>query len=430
MDPLAQASRVAGHGASTTMEYQNERLPLPRALASLSQRDFRIFWGSQILSLIGTWMQTVAQSWLVLQLSNSPIALGTVTALQFLPILLFSLFGGILADRLPKRGVLLVTQSAQMALAFVLAYLALTNQATLGAIMIIAACLGLVTAVDMPTRQAIVPELVGGVNLANAIALNSAAFNSARLIGPAVAGLAIGGFGIAACFFLNGLCFVIPIGALLIIRAGRRASVRGVGSSSVAKDLSEGLAYVRWTPPVRMVVITVAVIGTFGMNISVLVPLLARNVLSAGADGYGYLTAATGLGALVAALTLAQIGHGVRSSMLIGSAAALGVVQITLAATTTFPLSALELGILGFAMISFTTLANMLLQLEVPNVLRGRVMSLYTTVFAGTVPIGALLAGFIAEHAGVDSAFLAGGVVCVLTAAFVVWRRSRVHLPV
>jgi MFS family permease len=422
-DPLAEACCVAGHGASSTIEYQSERLRLPRAFHSLRERDFRLFWCSQVISLIGTWMQTVAQGWLVLQMTNSAFLLGVIGALQFLPILLFSIVGGVIADRLPKQKVLIVTQSAGLVLAIALGVLTATNRISLGGLMALALLFGLVTAVDLPTRQAFVAELVRGRSLPNAIALNSAAFNGARLIGPAVAGLAIGWIGLAGCFFANGLSFVFPIIALFAIHAGRVPFGRGVEVTTVSDDLRAGLGYVRETPVVRSIMLIVALVGTFGMNVTILVPLLARDVLGVGAVGYGYLTAATGVGALAAALGLAQIGHRIRAEYLLGAAAALGLVQVTLAGTTTYSLAAAQLVILGFAMISFTTLANMVLQLRVPDALRGRVMSLYTTVFAGTAPFGALFAGAIAEKAGVPAAFLVGGLISACVAALAFMRR-------
>ena len=424
-NPLAEAGAVAGHGPATTFHFLGRRLPLPRALDSLRERDFRIFWSSQLISLSGTWMQSVAQSWLVLQLTGSALALGLVNALQFAPILLFSVLGGVVADRLPKQRILLATQSTKLVLAFVLGALTLTDQITLGILLTIAVLFGLVTAVDLPTRQAFVVELVRGRGLSNAVALNSAAFNGARLIGPAIAGLVIGTIGLAGCFFANGVGFAFPIVALFAIRAGREPFARGVAPMTVSQDLRAGFRYVWSTPVVRTIMVTVAVIGTFGMNVLVLVPLLAADVLQVGAEGFGFLTAATGVGALAAALTLAHYDSRVNANLLLASAGALGLVQVTLAATRVPWLAAVQLALLGFAMVGFTTLANIVLQLRVPDALRGRVMSLYTTVFAGTAPVGALLSGAIAQTVSVPAAFLTAGVLSLGAAAIAFWRRPR-----
>ncbi len=413
---VAETEVVAGRGASSTMEFQPRPVPLRRGMVSLRHREFRLFWWSQILSLIGTWMQSVAQAWLVLVLTGSPFILGVVTALQFAPTLVFSLLGGVVADRLPRRILLLVTQSTAMVLAFVLGALTATGAVQVLHVMILAVLLGLVNSLDMPTRQAFVVELVGREDLNNAIALNSAAFNAARLIGPAVAGLAIGWVGLAGCFFLNGVSFLGVIAVLLTMRAGRRPVAREEEPGSVWDDLREGLAYVTHTPVVRLVILLIAIVGTFSMNLSVLIPVLARDVLQAGAQGFGFLSSAMGVGALAAALLLAYLGQVPRRQLVLGSAAALGLLQILLADVQSFLLAVPLLAGIGFAMIFFTTLANTVLQTSTPDVLRGRVMSVYTTVFVGSTPVGSLFAGALAERWGVGSAFLAGGLLAVLAA--------------
>ncbi len=416
VSPTVQAEEIAARGPSSTMEYNPGRSTLQRALGALHHRDFRLFWSGQLVSLVGTWMQTVAQSWLVLQLSGSPFTLGIITALQFLPVLVLSVVGGVLADRLPKRQVLLATQSSAMVLAFILAILAETKLVQIWHVMVLAFLLGLVNALDMPTRQAFLAELVGRANLRNAIALNSAAFNSARLVGPAVAGLAIGWVGVAGCFFLNGLSFVAVIVSLTRIAAGRGLVAAPEETRSLGKDLKEGLSYVIHTPVVRVVVLMMAIVGTFGMNMNVLVPVFAQQVLSVGAEGYGLLTSSMGTGSLVAALIVATLGRASKRRFVIVAAAGIGILEMALVLVRQFPPAMVTLAGVGFAMIFFTTLSNMVLQTSVPDHLRGRVMSVYTTVFAGTTPFGSLFAGSIAESWGAGAAFFAGGVISLIGA--------------
>ncbi len=416
-DHVAEAEVVAGRGPETTFEFQPRPVALSRGVAALRHRDFRLYWGGQLISLIGTWMQIVAQSWLVLQLSNSALILGLLGALQFLPILLFSVLGGVAADRLPKRRLLLITQTSSLLLAVALAVLTQAGVVRIGHVMALALLLGMVNAVDMPTRQAFVVELVAGRDLRNAIALNSAAFNSARLIGPAVAGLAIGWVGVAGCFYLNAVSFLAAIAGLAAIQAGRRPSVHRAEESSVREDLREGLAYVVHTPLVWLVVLLVALVGTFGMNMAVLVPVLARDVLQVGAAGFGLLTSIAGVGSLAAALLIAFTHRIPGIRVLTGAAAALGLAEIALGGVRQFVPAALTLGVAGFSMIAFTTLSNTVLQLVTPDGLRGRVMSVYATVFAGTTPLGSLFAGAVAQASGVGASFFVGGLISVAAAA-------------
>jgi len=418
-EPLRSAEEVAGHGAETTFDLQTRPVGAARIFAALRHHDFRLFWGGQAVSLIGTWMQIVAQSWLVLTLSNSAFVLGALGALQFLPILALSVFGGVLADRLPRRQVLLATQAISLVLAVVLGVLTQLGLVRIVWVMLLALLLGVVNAVDMPTRQAFVVDLVAPEDLRNAIALNSAAFNSARLVGPAVAGVAIGALGLPAAFYLNGLSFIAAIAGLIFVRAGRRPVRRGVEAASVGEDLREGLRYVAQTPLVWLVIVLVALVGTFGMNFNVLVPVLARDVLNVGASGFGVLASAAGAGSLAAALLLAYLAETPRPATLVAAAAALGVTEVLLGGVTHFDLALILLAASGFAMIFFTTLANTVLQTTTPDPLRGRVMSVYSTVFAGTTPIGSLIIGGLAQAYGVGVGFVAGGAISMAAAVAV-----------
>ncbi|HEY8198575.1 MAG TPA: MFS transporter [Candidatus Limnocylindrales bacterium] len=388
--------------------------------ASLAHRNFRLFFAGQLVSLVGTWMQTVAQGWLVLTLTDDPFALGVVTACQFLPVLLFGLFGGVIADALPKRQTLIVTQIVALILALTLGVLVVTDQVQVWMIYLLAIGLGFVNAVEMPVRQSFVVEMVGRPDVANAIALNSATFNLARVVGPAVAGLIIGLVGIAACFFLNAASFLAVLVAYLLMRdsellpSPRIAVPHSV--SAIATQLREGLGYVRHTPTVRLAIVTLGVVATAGMNFSVLVPVYAKDTLGGNATTYGFLMAATGAGSLTCAL---MIAGGLRPTLrlLVAGAAVLGASLVTLALIKNELLALPVMLLLGWSVIAIAATTNTLIQMTVPDRLRGRVMSIYTTVFAGSSPIGGLFAGAIAAAAGVAAALAIGGAVAIGAAA-------------
>ncbi len=395
--------------------------------ASFAHRNFRLFFAGQLVSLVGTWMQTVAQGWLVLTLTDDPFALGVVTACQFLPVLLFGLFGGVIADALPKRQTLIVTQIVALVLALTLGILVVTAQVQVWMIYLLAIGLGFVNAVEMPVRQSFVVEMVGRPDVANAIALNSATFNLARVVGPAVAGLVIGLVGIAACFFLNAASFLAVLVAYLLMRdsdllpSPRIAVPHSV--SAITTQLAEGLGYVRRTPMVRLAIVTLGVVATAGMNFSVLVPVYAKDTLGGNATTYGFLMAATGVGSLSCAL---MIAGGLRPTLrlLVGGAAVLGASLVALALIKNEFVALPVMLLLGWSVIAIAATTNTLIQMTVPDRLRGRVMSIYTTVFAGSSPIGGLFAGAIAAAAGVAAALAVGGVVAI-GAALVAGVRAR-----
>jgi len=390
-----------------------------RAWSAFHHRNYRLFWFGQLISLIGTWMQAVAQDWLVLQLTNNPFDLGLVAAVQFTPVMILGLFGGLIADHLPKRRTLLGTQSLAMTLALVLAADVITNNVQVWHIFVLAFLLGCVNAFDMPTRQSFVVEMVGREDVGNAVALNSAMFNTARIIGPAVAGLAIGVFGIAISFVLNGLSYIAVLVCLKLMRESelhsppriaRPTSVREVGA-----NLGEGLSYVRRTPIVLLAILMVGLVSTFGINFSVAIPPVAKNVLQVGATGYGFLMAATGVGSLTAALTIATLGKP-SARVLVGGGIMLGLLEVVFALSRSFPLSLLAMFGVGFGVISMSATANTLIQLNVPDHLRGRVMSVYTTVFAGSTPVGALGTGAVASALGAAVAVGIAGLLSALVA--------------
>ena len=396
------------------------RVPTGGAWRALSHRNYRLFFSGQAISLVGTWMVAVAQSWLVLQLTHDPFMLGVVAAAQFLPVLVLGLLGGVITDLLPRRPTLMVTQAVAMSISLLLFALVATDLIAVWQILLLAFINGIRNAIDMPARQAFVVELVGREDVPNAVALNSAIFNSARIIGPALAGLAIGAFDISLAFLIDGLSFLAVLIALALmdvrelrpsVRAPRPTSLRSVGV-----DLADGLRYVRRTEVVLLAITVVGLVSTFGMNFSVLVPALAQNVLHTGASGYGFLMAASGVGSLATALLIASHGRPRLLAIAIGGLG-LGVAEIVVGGAGSYAVAMLAMVAVGAAAILMSATANTAIQLAVPDILRGRVMSVYTTVFAGSTPVGGLLMGAIASLVGVATAFVAGGVICAVTGA-------------
>ena len=384
-----------------------------RGFQALDVRNYRLFWIGQLISLTGTWMQTTAQAWLVIQLTKSPFALGLVTTLQFLPIMLLSLVGGVITDRMPKHRLLTVTQTLALIQAAIFGTLVALGVIQLWHIYLLALIQGTINAIDNPSRQAFVPELVGREYLVNAVALNSMLFNGARIIGPALAGVVIARIGIAPTLFLNALSFVAVIAGLLMMDPSQFFAGPQQAVGSVRQRLAEGLRYVWRTPAVLLIMLVVAAVGTFGYNFSVVLPLLAGFVLHTDATGFGSLSAFLGVGSLVAALATAYARQVTLRRLLIGSACfsiLLGIVAFS----TNFLLSAALLVALGFSGIIFTTTANTLLQLTVPDVLRGRVMSLYILLFAGSTPIGGFLIGTLSNIIGVSWTLFVCAVLCVV----------------
>lgn len=399
------------------------RVKLSATGRALRYRNFRFFFFGQLISVTGTWMQSVAQAWLVLTLAgprDAPVYLGLLGAVQFLPVMVLGLFGGMIADLWPKRRTVIGTQIASGMLALILSVLVLTGRVEVWHIFALGLALGFVNAVDMPTRQSFVAEMVGLEDLANAIALNSAVFNGARIVGPAVAGILVAIVGTGLCFLLNAVSYVAVVVGLLMMRdtellpAQRLAMPRSV--SEVRANLAEGVSYVRRTPLVLLVLVTVGVVSTFGMNFNVVLPAMAGGVLNVGSVGFGMMTAAMGIGALIAALIVAA-GERPRLRMLVGGAALLGASEVGLSLTTSFPLALVAVFMTGLGAIAMAATANSLIQVTVPGPLRGRVMSVYTTVFVGSTPVGNALTGALAGGFGTPAAVLVDGVVSVLAAA-------------
>jgi MFS family permease len=395
-----------------------------RGFAALRHRNYRYFWYGQIVSLVGTWMQSVSQPWLVLLLGGSPLQLGTVLALQFAPAMFLAPLGGVLADRVDKRKVLMVVQFGAMLQAIILFTLTVTGVVEIWHVMVLATMLGFVSSVEMPVRQAFAAELVPRRDLVNAIALNSASFNLARVVGPAVAGLALAFFGPAFNFGVNALSYLAVLLGLWRMDPGAlHRAERPERFDSVRRSLAEGFRYALRTPTVLWPLVLLGGMATFGMNFQTLLPLFARNTLGLGAEGYGALFAVMGAGSLIGSLALAFTGA--RRPMLglmLGGGAAFVAFELILGLTRT-PLAAYPLIlVIGLSSMLMVNTINVTVQNSVPHELRGRVMSLYVTVFAGSAPIGGFFAGTVAEVWDAPAGFLLGAAASVLFIGLVAWQ--------
>jgi MFS family permease len=373
-------------------------------------------------------MQSLAQSWLVLSLTNSPAALGLIGVFQFGPTLILGLPAGVLVDRFPKRRILACTQIAAAVVTGLLALLVASGRVQVWHIYAAAMALGIVSAVDMPARQSFVVDLVGPDDLMNGIALNSALFNTTRIVGPALAGFLLAAFGPTICFILNSLSYLPVVAGLFLIRT--QGNPRAHTGSAVER-LREGLAYARQTPDVLLPIVLAGLMAIFGMNFGVWAPLLARDVLDIGAGGFGLLMSSLGVGSLIGALTLAFRGRRASPRVLFGTALLFGAFEVALALATGLRLPAalamvLMAGI-GFSMSTTMTQANTTVQTNTPDHLRGRVMSIYMTVFAGSTPIGAALAGVLSDLWGAPVAVAVGGVVVATVALAVGGRLTQIE---
>ena len=419
-----------------SMESSTILRKLRSTFPALTHRNFRLFFVGQCVSLIGTWMQNIGQAWLVLQLTSgqadAPFKLGLVSALQFLPMMLFSLFAGTLVDRFPKRSVLIVTQSSLAVLAAVLATITALGIARYWHVLVLALLLGVVQTLDMPTRQSFFVELVGKKDLMNAIGLNSTLFNLARILGPAVAGLLISLVGIAACFYLNAASFLAVIAGLALMRIPRTKEPRPVERTlgTVLLDIREGLDYVRHVPAILYPLLLLAILSTFVINFNVLVPIFATQNLGQEAAGYGLLMTSLGLGSFLGALRITtRSGSGARFSVLLGGAAGMCILLPVLGFVRSYPLACLTLLCIGFCTISFTTLVNTKIQLTTEDRMRGRVMSLFSLVFGGVIPIGSLYAGKLTEVAGATGCMLVSGAIGFVGTLFIAWKLRKALRP-
>ena len=395
----------------------------PRPLRALNHRDFRRWYVGSFISQIGTWMYSVAQAWLVLQLTDSPFRLGLLGTLQWGPMLVFALVSGAIADRLPRRRLLMATQSALACQSLLLGVLVATGVVQYWHIGVLAVAAGLANTLDNPARQSFNADLVGREDVINAVALNSAAFNAARIVGPAAGGLLIARFGVVPLFFIKGLAVAVVVLTLATVRVEGRPvrSTRG----SMATEILEGLDYALHTPRIHFVLALLLVVSFCVFNFSVYVPLLARQVLGLGAEGFGFLMAAMGVGAVGGALALGTLVPGrppLRVLFMAGALACAGL--IGLSAVRQFAVAVPVLLLVGFFGIIATAGGNTTLQLSAPDALRGRVMSIYTLISGGSFPVASLLIALISERWSVSVALLIAGVVGVTALGAIVarWR--------
>ena len=402
-------------------------MPKTERFPALSFRDFRLFWFGQLISLSGTWMQSVAQGWLVYSLTKSPFYLGMVAAANSLPILLFTLIGGVIADRFPKRNLLLITQALSIFPALILGTLTALGITTVWHVALLAFFLGTINAIDIPTRQSFLAEMVGKGHIVNAIALNSAAFNGARIIGPMIAGLTIAYLGIPACFFLNALSFLAVIAALASMQI--RGEIK-IGTKGVLSEFMEGIAFLRGSREIIHVILLITVFSLIGLPYISLLPVFAAEVFHKGAKGFGFLVGASGVGALTAALGIAvqgDIKNKMRFMSYAGLCFSVALFIFSLSKIFLFSLVAILFG--GWGMVSYLAAANSYIQVSVPDELRGRVMSVYSFVFLGTVPIGNAIMGIVADSIGTTYAVTGAGILCIAASGIFAKRYFGKGLP-
>ncbi len=378
------------------------------------------------MSLVGSWMRITAQSWLVYDLTKSPLMLGTVTVANTLPTMLLSLFGGAIADRSEKRQLLIWTQSIFMAGALALAALTLTSQIAVWHIMVISLITGIASAMDMPARQSLIPHLVDRADMANAIALNSAGFNGSRIVGPAMAGLVIehvgGQTGAGWCFAINGLTYLSILSALVALKVNSRPDAHE--RQPVLSEVREGVTFAWRHFAVRTYLIAMSVFGIFGLSYSVLMPVFARDVLHVDAGGYGGLLTANGVGATIGALALATARPPRPGLVMLGMLTAFSLLLAAFATSASYYLSLALMVVIGGTMVGYMSLTNTTIQSIVPDALRGRIMSLYILSFFGTAPLGGLVTGVLAQGLGAQAAVFVGAAVCGVCAV-VMWVTAR-----
>jgi MFS family permease len=390
---------------------------LKKTFASLKYKNFRLFWIGQGISVIGTWMQTIGQAWLVLKLKNSPFLLGVIGAAQYTPILILSVFAGSIVDRFPKRQIIIITQITMMCLAFTFWILTATNVITYWQILLIALLLGLATSLDVPARQAFMIHLVGKDSLMNAIALNSTTFNLARLIGPAIAGILIARVGIASTFLFNGISFIPVIAGLFFIDVDGYTGMSN--HKNILEDAKEGLSYIKNNRLVFNVVMLMLIVSLFAINFNVVIPIYSKYVFHSSPEIFGFLMSSLGVGSIIGAIIVAfRSTHKPEPVFLVIGAIILSAFQMLIAFVSNFYLAVLVLFLIGFGSIIFTALTNTTIQLNTPDELKGRTMSIYSFVFMGITPIGNLLIGGIASIIGVKAAIFIGGMFGLLPALY------------
>lgn len=402
------------------------QLRVPKSFSAIRHRNFRLYMGGQLVSLVGTWMQTIAQGWLVYQLSHSELALGIVGFASAIPALLISPWAGVIVDRVSKRNLIIATQTGAMILAFVLAALDFAHIVQVWHVVVLAVGLGFVNAFDGPARQAFVVEMVGREDLPNAIAMNSMTFNSARILGPGLGGLLLAAVGSSWCFLLNGVSFLAVIVSLFAMKL--QTNERKPLALSPWKQLTSGVAYAKNTPELRGLLLMALFFSLFGISYSTVLPAFVDKVLHQGADAFGVINAMSGVGAVTGAFLIAQFGdRGQRGRWLTWAALLFPVVLGLFALNQNYPIAmglALLLGV-GF-MVTFT-LINTLLQTRLADEMRGRVLSLYTLTFFGFTPFGNLAIGSLSERWGLSEAIIASAVASFVLSAVVLFKTKQVR---
>ncbi|MGW8556946.1 MFS transporter [Streptomyces tubercidicus] len=415
-DTVSDDATATAPGPAPAVAAGPAATPRKGTFSSLRIRNYRLFATGQMVSNTGTWMQRIAQDWLVLSLTGSSTAVGITTALQFLPMLLFGLYGGVIADRFAKRKLLLFTQSAMGVTGLALAALTLSGQVQVWHVYLVAFVLGLVTVLDNPARQAFVSEMVGQDELRNAVSLNSANFQSARLIGPAVAGVLITAFGSGWAFLLNGLSFIAPLTGLLMMRTAELHKVDRVPRSK--GQLREGLRYVSGRPDLIWPIVLVGFIGTFGFNFPIWLTAFVHHVYHQGAGTYSLFNGLMAAGSLIGALLAARRASS-RLRLVVGAAMLFGVLEIAAALAPSFWIFAMLLVLIGTVGLTVNVTANSSIQMATDPAMRGRVMSLFMMVFVGGTPLGAPLVGWITDTFGPRIGFMAGGAVSLAAAVLI-----------
>ncbi len=420
---VANLSRDRAGHAGTGEEQPWPWSRLPFVLRGFRHRNYRLFFGGQLISLIGTWMQAVAQSWLVYRLTGSAKLLGLVGFAGQIPVFLLASIGGSAADRYNRHRILIATQMTAMILAFVLAALTLSGRVQVWHVFALASALGIVNALDVPTRQAFAVDMVGREDLINAIALNSSMINGARMVGPAVAGVLVANVGEGWCFLANAISYLAVIAGLLLMTVDLQARVPLPGSALAS--IIEGFRYVRRTRPIRTLLLLLGLVSLMGMPYAVLMPIFADQILHGGPRGLGLLMGASGFGALIGAVALAS-KKGIRGlgRWIAFAAAGFGLSLVLFSLSRSFLLSMALLIPVGFSMMIEMAASNTLIQSLIPDELRGRVMAVYSMMFMGMAPFGSLLAGTLADRIGAPETVMLGGAVCIAGAAVFRW-----HLP-
>src|SRR3954467_1882642 len=437
-DLLTSDLRAPASGVSNVPEDMTGRprrvatggISFRRTFSALKHRNFRLFFTGQLISFTGTWMTTTAQGWLVYQLTGSKALLGIVAAAASAPMLIFATWGGWLADRYPKRSVIVCTQISSMILSLAMAALVWTKIVQPWQIVALAVFGGITMAFDMPARQSFIIEMTSRDDLMNAISLSSSAFNCARIVGPSIAGFLMAHLGIALCFLFDGVSFIPVIAGLLLMRLPKKEIALASASGPLAQAL-EGFRYVWGTRRVLTILALFTVVGIFGWSYSVLLPAFAQDILHLGANGYGLLMAGSGVGALIAALTVASAGHMLPTrTMALGGVWIFSLALVLFAYTRNLYLCTGLLALVGFGVVLYFSTSNTVLQSIVPDEMRGRVMGIWALIFGGMIPLGSLEAGLMADMLGTPATMAIGALICAL-AAFVtlsVIRRREAQL--